>query len=490
MAKRAGNAMKVLFVASELAPFSKVGGLGDVVGSLPAALCKSGADVRVLSPAYGSSNGTGGVLDKVKKKTAVKELAKPVVVAFGGVPIYCKVYEAKLDGVINWFIECPELFTENIYPPFVDSFSVRPFYLLSVAALELYRSVDWTPDVFHCHDWPTALLPIALTWHGHYSKLRQNAKSVFTIHNLAHQAVFAPNDFFELSGMSKDCFVPHGLEFYGSANLLKGAIVASNHVTTVSPTYALEIQTMAGGARLDGVLRENSWKLSGILNGLDTEYWNPASDKNIFARYSPSDVSGKAKNREALMEKCSWQDDGKPVIVCVSRLVGQKGFDLILSAMPRIATSGARYIFLGSGEPHIEEGLEYAHDVHSHEVRFFKGYDEELSHLLYAGGDIFLMPSLFEPCGLSQLISMRYGTVPVARSVGGLADTVVDIDGGEKNNGFLFGHYTADSMMQAVGRAIRLYDDKDKWNKLVMNGMNADFSWQKSALSYLDIYKS
>ena len=486
------NTKKILFVSSELAPFSKVGGLGDVVGSLPAAICKTGADVRVLTPAYGSANGKGGVLDKVRAlKYELRRISFPVVVALGNIPVYCTVYETEIDGVVTWFLECPDIFSETIYPSYVDSYAIRPFILLNLAALELYRAVNWVPDVFHCHDWPTAILPITLAWHHYYSQLHKNTKTVFTIHNLAHQGVFKPEDFFHLTGIDKNCFNPYGIEFYYNINLLKGAIVACKNITTVSPTYAAEIQTYEGGVGLDGVLRTHSAKLSGILNGIDTDYWNPQTDKNITSQYSINDLSGKKKNRDELIKKCSWKDDKRPLIVCVSRLVEQKGFDLILPAIPRLAEIGARFIFLGSGDKYIENGLSNAQQVHSEEIKFFNEFDEGLAHLIYSGGDMFLMPSLFEPCGLSQMISMRYGAVPVARAVGGLADTIIDVnfDSKDLSNGFLFHDYTQDSMLSTLKLAIALFSDNAEWTKLMRRGMQADFTWKKSALSYLDIYK-
>jgi starch synthase len=484
------DAKKILFVSSELAPFSKVGGLGDVVGSLPAAICKAGADVRVLTPAYGSANGRGGVLDKVREKHKLRKLSLPTIVAFGSVPVYCSIYEAQIDGVYTWFIECPGYFPETVYPTYVNTDSIRPFVLLSLAALELYRAVKWTPDVFHCHDWPTAILPIMLTWHSYYSQLYKDSKSVFTIHNLAHQGIFDPGGFFSQTGIDMKCFNPDGIEFYNNINLLKGAIVASKKITTVSPTYAAEIQTPEGGASLDGVLRKHYAKLSGILNGIDTDYWQPETDENIVSPYSVNNLSGKKVNRAELIKKCSWKDDKKPLIVCVSRLTEQKGFDLILPAIPKLAVSGARYVFLGSGSSYIEEGLLYAERAHPYEIKFFKGYDEVLAHLIYSGGDIFLMPSLFEPCGLSQMISMRYGTIPIARAVGGLADTIIDVDSRGSGNGFLFNNYTQDSMLLAIARAIELFSDDTNWVKLMKRGMQADFTWSRSALSYLNIYRS
>ncbi|MCL2767494.1 MAG: glycogen synthase [Synergistaceae bacterium] len=483
------NVKKILYVSSEIAPFSKIGGLGDVVGSLPAAICKAGADVRVLTPAYGAANGKGGVLDTVRSlKNSLRKVTLPVVVALGGIPVYCTIYETEIDGVITWFIECPDFFSETIYPFSVDSYSIRPFILLSLAALELYRAVKWVPDVFHCHDWPTAILPIALEWHNHYSQLYNHSKSVFTIHNLAHQGVFKPEDFFYQTGIDKNCFNPNGIEFYNSINLLKGAIIACKSITTVSPNYASEIQTYEGGVGLDGVLRTHSAKLTGILNGIDVDYWNPETDKSIVSPYSADDLSGKRINRSELIKKCSWEDDDRPLVVCVSRLVEQKGFDLILPVIPRLAESGARFIFLGSGSSNIEDGLSYAQQIHLDEIKFFKGYDEELAHLIYSGGDMFLMPSLFEPCGLSQMISMRYGTVPIARAVGGLADTVIDVDSGNSSNGFLFHYYAQDSMMRAIARAIDFFADNAKWVELMKRGMLTDFTWNRSALSYLDIY--
>ena len=480
----------ILFVSSELAPFSKVGGLGDVVGSLPAAVCKAGADVRVLTPAYGSANGKGGVLDKVRKKHKVRKLPLPVVVALGNVPVYCAVYETNIDGVRIWFLECPDFLPETVYPHYINPATIRPFVILCLAALELYRAVKWVPDVFHCHDWPTALLPIVLKWHSYYSGLHKNSKSVFTIHNLAHQGIFYPEDFFSLTGIDMNCFNPDGIEFYNSINLLKGAIVASGKITTVSPTYATEIKTPEGGAGLDGVLRKHSAKLFGILNGIDTDYWQPETDENIASAYSVSDLSGKKVNRAELIDKCSWKDDGKPLIVCVSRLTEQKGFDLILPAIPRLIKSGARYIFLGTGSSYIEEGLYKAQQAHPNEIKFFKGYDEKLSHLIYSGGDMFLMPSLFEPCGLSQMISMRYGTIPIARAVGGLADTVINVSSNGYGNGFLFYDYTQDSMLFAIARAIELFSDDTNWVELMKRGMQADFSWDRSAAYYLNIYRS
>ena len=490
---------KILFVSSELAPFSKVGGLADVVSSLPAAICETGADARVLTPAYGSEKGKGGVLERVREEYRLRKLPTPIVVALGGVPIYCAIYEAEINGVCTWFLECPDFFSNSMYPSYndlnkiypskVDFNTIRPFTILNMAALELYRAVKWIPDVFHCHDWPTAVLPIMLTWHDYYSNLYKDSKSVFTIHNLAFQGVFSSDDFFNNTGIDKSCYNMDGVEYFDNINLLKGAIVSSKSITTVSPTYAAEIQTMSGGVGLDGVLRAYSSKLSGILNGIDTDYWSPQKDEKIPYPYSIDDLSGKKANRGELLKKCSWEDDGRPLIVCVSRLVEQKGFDLILPAIPRLVKNGARYIIIGLGSSDIEDGLFNAQKIHSNEIKYFMGYNEELAHLIYSGGDMLLMPSLFEPCGLSQMISMRYGTVPIVRAVGGLADTVISVDSKDAGNGFLFYDYSQDSMLLAIDDAIKLFSDDIEWTKLMKRGMQIDFTWDKSALSYLDIYR-
>lgn len=469
---------KILFVTSEFAPYSKVGGLADVAGSLPGALRRAGGDVRVITPVYGDT------LEKVNKSgVKTHRISQRLEIDLGGFRAVCTLHRAKVDDVIVWFLDCPQFFSDKIYPDYVDPWTVRPFVLLCFAALELHNVVSWKPDVFHCHDWPTAPLPMALAWHKRYAAEHAGAESVLTIHNLAFQGVFTPQDFVDELGFDRSGFNMDGFEFYGNVNLLKGAIVAATAVTTVSPNYAEEIKTATGGNLLDGVLRSHSEKLWGILNGLDTRYWNPAEDKYLPARYSVGNLTNKLKCRAELLKQCGWEDDGRPLMTCVSRLTTQKGFDIILKAVPELAASGVRCLFLGSGERNIEEGLTFAQSVHANDMHFFKGYNEELSHLLYAGGDMFLMPSLFEPCGLSQMIAMRYGAVPIVRSVGGLADTVFD-----GVNGFVFTDFSPLALTDAVSRAKACFGAKDKWRKLINNGMTADFTWNKSAERYMRVY--
>ena len=310
-----------------------------------------------------------------------------------------------------------------------------------------------------------------------------------TLHNVAYQGVFEPYPFIDASGLEPWSFSPSTLEFYGQVNLLKGSIVAATAVTTVSPTYASEIQTYESTRELSGVIYQQRHKLRGIVNGIDTNYWNPAEDPMIPRNYSIKDMRGKATARAELLKKAGFDaQTNDPIIVCVSRLVEQKGINLVLEAIETLPTLGAKFVFLGSGHDWIENGLTWAAQSHPDCVKFFKGYDEPLSHLLYAGGDMFLMPSVFEPCGLSQMISMRYGTVPVVREVGGLRDTVTDVDNPGGGDGFTFLTCDTAGMLWALRRAIDRYHDSASWQEIISRAMRQDFTWNKSALLYKELY--
>ncbi|MBQ7263299.1 MAG: glycogen synthase, partial [Synergistaceae bacterium] len=358
---------------------------------------------------------------------------------------------------------------------------VSPFAVFCLQALDLHRSIGWTPDVYHCHDWTSAFLPCALAWHRHHRHAW--ARSVMTLHNVAHQGMFEPHPFMEASGLEPWSFAPEAMEFYGQLSLLKGAIIAATAVTTVSPTYASEIQTYESTQALSGVIWQQRHKLRGILNGIDTRYWDPSKDKALPKRYGPADMSGKADCRRALLKRAGFDEDGESaIVVCVSRLVEQKGFGMILEAMDVLPTLDAKFIFLGTGHGWIESALERASSAHPGAIKFFKGYDEPLAHLLYAGGDIFLMPSVFEPCGLSQMISMRYGTIPVVREVGGLKDTVTDVDCPGGGDGFTFLTCDTSGMLWALRRAIARRRDADAWGKIVARAMERDQGWDRSAV--------
>ena len=472
---------KVLFVTTEYAPFSKVGGLGDVSGSLPKALRRIGAEARVVTPAW------PGVMEKVAAaglKTTFLPL--PVNVSYAWRVHQASIIQVEVEGVQVYFLQAEE-YEGAMYPDLLSFESVRPFAIFCMQALELGEATGWTPDIYHCHDWTSAFLPCALKWHRHYRSRPE--KSIITLHNVAHQGAFDKGAFIEESGLEGWSYGMSGLEFYGLVNLLKGAIIASDAITTVSPCYSHEIQTFESTQALAGVIYQNRHKLSGILNGIDTELWDPETDPMIPAHFSPEDMEGKAICRRALMKEAGFPEDSKkPLVVCVSRLVEQKGFNLILPALKQLASMDAHFIFLGSGHGWIENALEQEGKLHPDTFCFFKGYNEKLSHLIYAGGDIFLMPSIFEPCGLSQMISMRYGTVPVVREVGGLKDTVTDVDSPGGGNGFTFLTCDTQGMMWALGRAVSRFMDKPAWQKIVCKDMKENFTWDKSASLYVKLY--
>jgi len=481
--KNSGNALKVLFVTTELAPFSKVGGLGDVAGSLPKALNQAGVDVRVVTPAW------PGVLEKLEAAGLKTTVSRSKVYAAYDWRIHsANVVKADVNGVTTYFLKSED-YSGDMYPNQLNFWTASPFAVFCMQALELKEAINWTPDIYHCHDWTSAFLPCALAWHRHYRQI--GGKSIMTLHNVAYQGVFEPYPFLDASGLEPWSFNSSTMEFYGQVNLLKGGIVAATAVSTVSPTYAGEIQTYESTRELSGILYQQRSKLRGIINGLDTKYWDPNGDKLIPAKFSVKDLKGKASCKQALLQRAGFDpNDNSPVIVCVSRLVEQKGFDMVFNAAGQIAETGAKLLILGSGQDWIENGLAHAADLYPNSIKIFKGYDEPLSHLLYAGGDIFLMPSVFEPCGLSQMISMRYGTVPVVREVGGLKDTVFDVDRPEGGNGFTFLTCDVDGMMWALRRAIDRYNgDKEAWKRIMLEGMREDFTWDKSAGLYREMYE-
>ena len=479
---KSGSAVKVLFVTTELAPFSKVGGLGDVAGSLPKALRQAGVDVRVVTPAW------PGVLERVAalgvKTTTVK--AK-VYAAYDWRIHSANIIKASVDGVTIYFLDAED-YSGSQYPSQLNFWSASPFAVFCMQALELKNAIDWEPDIYHCHDWTSAFLPCALAWHRHYRQT--GGKSIMTLHNVAYQGIFEPYPFLEASGLEPWSFNASTMEFYGQVNLLKGGIVAATAVTTVSPTYANEIQTYESTRELSGILYQQRSKLRGIINGLDVKFWDPNGDKAIPAKFSVKDLKGKAACKKALLERAGFDPKTEaPVIVCVSRLVEQKGFDMVFNGASQIAETGAKLLILGSGNDWIENGIIQASEAYPQSIKLFKGYDEPLSHLMYAGGDIFLMPSVFEPCGLSQMISMRYGTVPVVREVGGLRDTVFDVDRPEGGNGFTFQTCDVDGMMWALRRAVDRYNNnKVQWKEIMLEGMREDFTWDKSAGLYKNLY--
>lgn len=482
MSPRRAGKLKILHVSPEAAPFRKVGGLGDVAGSLPSALRKLGADCRLFTPAW------PGVLDAAAdggfKLTRITRKAEAA--------IRWKIYRGtvwKCSGpdMEAYLLEEPSLFGDGVYPDELTPLSATPFIFLSLAALDLPEAARWKPQIIHCHDWGAAPLSAALRWHLHFRETPHDYKTVFTIHNLAHQGLL-PLDSLGDWGISSDGANVDGFEFFGMANLMKAALIASDAITTVSPGYAGEIMTEEGGEGLGGLLRSLAPKIRGIINGLDVKYWNPKTDPLLPRTYSAENLSGKATCRRKLLEAAGWGDDGRPVFASVGRMAEQKGFSILLPALERLKEMNCRIFILGSGQAEYEQAIREAASRLPDTLFAFVGYDEPLAHLAYAGADFFIMPSRFEPCGLSQLIALRYGTPPVARAVGGLKDTVFELGPGK--NGFTFEAYSPEALLGAVSRALKAFRSRRAMNELISRGMKGDYSWGQSAPLYKQLYES
>ncbi len=477
--------LRVLFVASEAFPLVKTGGLGDVCGSLPAALQSLGCELRLLMPAYRDAVARAGRL------RAVSRLSLP---GFGEVGLL----EGRLPGtrVPLWLLDDPAAY-DRPGTPYLDAHG-RPwddnaarFALLGRAAAQLALGAGpdgWRPDVLHANDWQTGLAPALL------AHVPQRPTTIFTVHNLSYQGLFPYTTFVAL-GLPQVLWSHEGLEFYGQLSFIKGGLVFADWITTVSPTYAREIQTPAHGCGLDGLLRHRSSRLRGILNGINTRDWNPARDPHLVQRYTQARLADKLPNKLALQQELGLVRDADiPLLGIVGRLVPQKGVDLVLAAWPRLsADRSLQLVVLGSGDADLEQRLRAEAARYPERLAVVIGYDEILAHRIIAGADIFLMPSRFEPCGLNQMYSQRYGTVPVVHRVGGLGDTVVDASAENLRDGtatgLVFEEPTAEAFAAAVERALALYADKRQWHKLMRAGMRQDFGWRQSAREYLRLYE-
>ncbi|ATB31321.1 glycogen synthase GlgA [Melittangium boletus] len=471
--------MKILYVASEVTPFSKTGGLGDVAGALPAALASLGHDVKVVSPRYAS------VQDARLTPTGHSlELRFPFGTERG--PILSLRAAPNLELL---FLEHEGYYGRGgLYGDQAGEFgdNHRRYAYLSLGALQACQRLDFTPDILHVNDWQTGLLPVAHK-RGFLGTALGRSKSVLTIHNLAYQGQFNKQIMPEL-GLPWDLFnAEQGLEFYDGVNFLKGGIQFCDALTTVSPTYAREIQAPEAGANLDGLLRRRQDVLSGILNGIDVEEWNPEADPHLPARYGPEDLTGKEACRRELLERFGLAPTDAPVFGIVSRLAWQKGVDLLLEVLPGVLEQGIRFVAVGSGEGRYVDGLQALQARFPGRVGTFIGFDAGLSHLVEAGADFFLMPSRYEPCGLNQMYSLRYGTVPVVRATGGLADTVRE---GPEGNGLVFHDFHPDALRAAIDRARALYADSQRLRAFQRRGMGQDFSWSGSARKYERLFAS
>lgn len=476
--------MKILFVASEVTPFAKTGGLADVAGALPKTLKTLGHDVRIMMPFYAVVE-KGGM--------AVRKGRKSASVMVEGVEKKGFLRQASLGEIPVYLIENKEYFArEELYGTPGGDYpdNAQRFSFFCRCVLELLKKMDFRPDIIHCHDWQTALIPHYLKHERKNDPFFARTGVIFTIHNLAYQGLF-PKEELSIMGLSKECYTIDGLEFYGKVNLLKGGILSADIVTTVSENYCREIRTPEMGCGLHGVLQARKDDLVGILNGLDYDEWNPAVDKEIMKNYSHASLSGKMVDKIGLQRLMGLSSAPEiPVFGMVSRMVAQKGFDLIAELLPTIAAAPMQLVLLGNGEERYVKAFQEMRGSGARNVAFTSGFDHALAPKIYAGSDMFLMPSFFEPCGLGQLIAMRYGTVPVVRRTGGLADSVFDPQDNEKSpNGFVFEEYTAEALWNAMNRAMIAYQDKVLWKKLMRRCMSSDYSWQNSVQKYLELYR-
>lgn len=475
--------MQIVFASAECAPFVKTGGLGDVAGSLPAALVRAGAEVIVMVPKYAT------IKDEYK---AQMEHFSDFYVSLGWRNEYCGLEKLEHDGVTYMFIDNERYFARDYPYGFFDDGERFAFFSKAITESLQHLPAGFECDILHCNDWQTALAPVFLREFYQGLPLYDRVKTVFSIHNVAFQGQFSDTVMEDILGVAHIPAAASQLRCDAcSINYMLGALRYADAITTVSPTYAGEIQTPEFGEGLDGVLRERSYALQGILNGIDVAGFDPATDKRIAANYTVEDRSGKAVCKAKLQEELGLEvRDDRPLMVMVTRLTRQKGMDLVMYALDRILAGGVQVAVLGTGDRDYEDGLRYFQDKYPGTMAARIEFDPALSQRMYAAADMFLMPSKFEPCGLSQIIAMRYGTLPIVRETGGLKDTVIPYNEftGE-GTGFSFSNFNGDEMGDAVFRAARLFwDNRDAWNQLVTQAMSQDFSWTRSADKYLDLY--
>lgn len=475
--------MQIVFASAECAPFVKTGGLGDVAGSLPAALVRAGAEVIVMVPKYAT------IKDEYK---AQMEHFSDFYVSLGWRNEYCGLEKLEHDGVTYMFIDNERYFARDYPYGFFDDGERFAFFSKAITESLQHLPAGFECDILHCNDWQTALAPVFLREFYQGLPLYDRVKTVFSIHNVAFQGQFSDTVMEDILGVAHIPAAASQLRCDAcSINYMLGALRYADAITTVSPTYANEIQTPEFGEGLDGVLRERSYALQGILNGIDVAGFDPATDKRIAANYTVEDRSGKAVCKSKLQEELGLEvRDDRPLMVMVTRLTRQKGLDLVMYALDRILAGGVQVAVLGTGDRDYEDGLRYFQDKYPGTMAARIEFDPALSQRMYAAADMFLMPSKFEPCGLSQIIAMRYGTLPIVRETGGLKDTVIPYNEftGE-GTGFSFSNFNGDEMGDAVFRAARLFwDNRDAWNQLVTQAMSQDFSWTRSADKYLDLY--
>lgn len=477
--------MKVLYVSSEVVPFAKTGGLADVAGVLPLHVQQSGCDIRVVTPLYSATQKKGFDLDPIGSEFKVQM----------GLKTYSGLFLKAVfkQSVPIYFVQCDELYVrDGLYGDQDGDYpdNAERYIFFCRAVLELCRQIDFPPDVMHCNDWQTGLIP-AYIKAGFGTGFFDTTATVFTIHNIAYQGL-SGWDKFELTGLPHWFYDMRGLEYWGQMSMLKAGIIFSGIITTVSRKYAREILSPEYGCGLEGILHDRRTDLYGVLNGVDYDEWNPGTDKLIVTRYTAQTLKLKKQCKKDLLVQCGLPEAllAAPLIGSISRLVDQKGFDLIAEAMDRLLRLGAGYILLGSGDTAYERLFKKLASRNKNCMSFCCAYDNQLAHKIEAGCDMFLMPSRYEPCGLNQIYSLKYGTVPIVRATGGLDDSIIDCsaDALDTGNGFKFEEYTAEALFGAVQHAVALYKNASSWTQLMLKGMSCNFSWSMSAADYLRLY--
>ncbi|MCM1507206.1 MAG: glycogen synthase GlgA [Ruminococcus flavefaciens] len=468
--------MNILFAASEAVPFAASGGLADVVGSLPKAINAKGHKCSVVMPLYSAIS---------KELRSEMIFVNNITVDVSWRKQYCGIFKSTANGVDYYFIDNEYYFSRDGLYGFYDD--CERFVFFDRAVLEMLRYIDFKPDIIHCHDWQTALIPVYYNIYYKYQQGFDGIKTVFTVHNIEYQGRYGREVLGELMGIPQ--YNINLLEYDGYINMMKGAFETADYITTVSPSYAWEILDPWYAHSLDRILVTKQYKLKGILNGIDYDLYNPQNDNAIAGSFSADDISGKAVCKKALLSELGLADGDEAVIGIVTRFVNHKGIDLIRCVLEEIVGMGIKFAILGSGEKIYEDFFREMSARYPDRVSVTLGFVPELSHKIYAGADMFLMPSQSEPCGLAQMISMRYGTVPIVRETGGLRDSVHD-NGGVNGNGFTFKTYNANDMLDAVKRAKHDYDDKNIWHSLMKRAMNCNYSWSASAEIYVNLYNN
>jgi starch synthase len=469
--------LRVAVLSAEAVPYSKTGGLGDVAGALPKALKQVGVDSVLITPCYLQTKG------EYLWRTAIDDLW----VDWRGRSFRARAFYSEANGSPTFLIDAPEYFHRGSIYGFNEDYERFAFF--NHAALVLLRRIGDAPDIVHLNDWHTGFAAVEIASKRFWDAYWRNTRTVLSIHNMAYQGVFGAEELWKL-GFSSD-FERNAFLSDGAASALKAGLSVADMLSTVSRKYAQEIQTAENGYGLEWLLRQRANRLIGITNGVDYDVWNPETDPELPAHYNAKDLSGKRECKRALLERFSLPVDlDKPVFANVSRLTAQKGFELIQQAAGDIIASGAYFVALGSGEKKYEDFLQFLRDRAPRQVGIYKGYNESLAHVIEAGADVFLMPSRFEPCGLNQMYSLRYGTVPIVRAVGGLDDTVENFDlVNGTGNGFKFNEFRADKFLEKIYESLFAYADGDAWRKLQWNGMNEDNSWENAARKYVQLYQ-